>query len=54
MRLEFWKARIGPETPEEEVEVGIRLLHAIDDLELKINEVAQTWLIGDLDEVRTL
>lgn len=54
MRLEFWKARVGPDTPPEAVNEGIKLLFAMDDLELKINSIAQTWLVGDLDEVRTL
>ena len=54
MRLEFWKMRIGPDTPESDAEKGIKLLCIVEDLELKINEVANRWLIEGLDEVRTL
>ena len=54
LRLEFWKARVGEKTPESEVNNGIELLLKVDDLELEINDVANAWLVSDLDEVRSL
>lgn len=52
LRLEFWKARVGPETPEDQIDEGIRLWKAVEELELRINEAANEWLITDPDEVR--
>jgi|19_taG_2_1085344.scaffolds.fasta_scaffold01462_2 hypothetical protein len=54
LRLEFWKARIGETTSKEEIDEGIKLLKTVDNLELQVNEVANAWLIGDLDEVRSI
>jgi len=52
--LEFWKARVGTKTPEDQLAKGLELWDKVDDLEMKINEVANQWLIGGTDEVRTL
>lgn len=52
LRLEFWKARVGPETPEDSIDEGIRLWQKVEELELKMNEIANHWLISDPDEVR--
>lgn len=54
LRLEFWKARVGQGTSPEEVEEGIELYDAVEDLELEINRAANEWLVGGVDEVRTL
>jgi len=45
VRIEFWRARIGPQTPEEELQQGLDLVSSLEDLELKINEIANEWLI---------
>ena len=52
MRLEFWKARVGPETPPDALDEGLAAWGEVEDLELKINESANHWLISDPDEVR--
>ena len=52
LRLEFWKARIGPDTPQEMIDDGIELLRAMEALESGINESANRWLISDPDEIR--
>lgn len=52
LRLEFWKARVGPETPQDAIDEGLKLWRITEELELKINEFANHWLISDPDEVR--
>lgn len=52
LRLEFWKARVGPETPPDSIEEGLELWRKVEQLELGINESANEWLITDPDEVR--
>jgi hypothetical protein len=53
LELEFWKARVGENTPQEELKKGLELFDKIEDLELEINKAANEWLLG-VDEVRTL
>ena len=45
LELEFWKARIGPFTPIESLEEGKRLINIVEDLENRINEIANEWMI---------
>jgi hypothetical protein len=45
LELEFWKARIGPFTPIESLEDGKRLINIVEDLENRINEIANEWMI---------
>lgn len=45
LELEFWKARIGQLTHIDELTEGKRLLNIIEDLENKINDIANEWLI---------
>jgi hypothetical protein len=52
LRLEFWKARVGPGTPPTSIDEGLKLWREVEQLELKLNEVANRWLISDPDEVR--
>ena len=52
LRLEFWKDRVGSDTRPESIDEGLQYFHEIEDLELKINEVANHWFISDLDEIR--
>lgn len=52
LRLEFWRDTISPDTPPEEIEVGIKLWNIVDDLQSKVNDVANQWMISDPDELR--
>jgi len=45
LKLDFWRSRLGPDTPDEKLEEGIELLNKVEDLELKINEFANEWLV---------
>jgi len=45
LRLEFWKARIGENTPKSEVVEGLELWQMVDSLERKMNDFANEWLI---------
>ena len=45
LELEFWKARIGPDTNKSELSEGLRLLNIVEDLEIAINNLANEWLI---------
>lgn len=45
VEIEFWRARLGTTTPDSELERGINLANRLEDLELKINEIANHWLI---------
>lgn len=53
LKFEFWKARVGPDSDPSFVNEGLALWKSIDELELKMNETANRWLISDLDELRT-
>ena len=46
LKLEFWRNRIGPDTPDEKLDEGLKLVNAIEDMELKINNFANEWLMG--------
>ena len=46
-KLEFWKARIGPDTPQESLEEGLGLWREVEKIELKVNLAANKWLITD-------
>lgn len=54
LRLEFWKARVGTNTPDDAIDEGLKLYKDVNDLELAINEAANQWMVGDLDQVRSL
>jgi hypothetical protein len=45
IEIEFWRCRLGPTTPDTELEHGKNLINNLEDLELKINEIANQWLI---------
>lgn len=46
LEIEFWRARVGESTPVEELEHGKGLVNEIEDMELKINEIANEWLLS--------
>ena len=46
-KLEFWKARVGPDTPAEALEEGLELWREVEKIELKVNLAANQWLISD-------
>lgn len=49
-RLEFWKARLGPDTSADAVEEGLRLWREVERIEIDVNIVANKWLITDSDD----
>jgi hypothetical protein len=46
LKLEFWKARVGPMTPSFLLEEGLIALREVIELERKANDFANQWLIG--------
>jgi hypothetical protein len=52
LRLEFWKARIGPGTSADGIEEGLKLWKIVEGIEREINAVACKWLVGDVDDLR--
>lgn len=46
-RLEFWRARVGSNTPEDAVEVGLQLVRNVAQIERQISLLAHEWLVGD-------
>lgn len=54
LRLDFWKARVGPSTPPDHIKEGLVLWRQVEKLEREISEVANQWLISDLDAQRSL
>ena len=46
LEIEFWRARVGESTPVEELERGKTIVNQLEDMELKINEIANEWLIN--------
>lgn len=47
--LEFWKARIGPDTPDEAEQIGLQKYRDLCDREKKIKTFANQWLAGSDD-----
>tara|TARA_R110000751_G_scaffold284624_3_gene388606 strand:+ start:2415 stop:2765 length:351 start_codon:yes stop_codon:yes gene_type:complete len=56
LRLEYWRdiASSGMlnEPPDIIIDKGIKLWNNVDDLQAKVNEVANQWMISDPDELR--
>jgi len=52
IKMELWKTRcdLGKiDKPDE----GIKLMDEIEDIEIEINQLANAWLIGTVDEIRS-
>jgi hypothetical protein len=45
LSLDFWKARVGPESTEEDLQKGIDLLQLCTRIEKEINSFANNWLV---------
>jgi hypothetical protein len=45
LALDFWKARVGPNTSKDELKEGLALLRKCTDIEKKINSFANHWLV---------
>ncbi|MHA2401347.1 MAG: hypothetical protein ACXADH_00030 [Candidatus Kariarchaeaceae archaeon] len=53
LRFEFWRDHLPETTPRDiAIEEGIALWNKVDDIQLKVNEVANQWMISDPDELR--
>ena len=53
LSLEFWKARVGSETPEDDLQKGLELWRTVEGLERKVNQIANEWLLSDVDAQRS-
>ena len=51
-KLEFWRSRVGEQTPPQELDTGIELLNNVNSLEDKMNKLTRDWLNSGLSRAQ--